>query len=61
LDSTGIEVDYFVVFNVFWETKRMRLHVKSAYPKDDHIDKVKKVGFLVIAKNLLNHKKLPTP
>jgi hypothetical protein len=37
LDSTGIEVDYFVVFNVFWETKRMRLHVKSAYPKDDHI------------------------
>jgi hypothetical protein len=61
LDSNGIEVDYFVAFAVFKESKRLRLHVQSAYPKYEGIGKVRKVGFFVIAKNLLNNKKLPSP
>ncbi|MFM6311187.1 MAG: heat-shock protein, partial [Dolichospermum sp.] len=61
LDSNGIEVDYFVVFTVFRESKKLRLHIQSAYPKYDGIGKVEKVRFFVIAKNLLNNKKLPTP
>ncbi|MFM6592190.1 MAG: heat-shock protein [Dolichospermum sp.] len=61
LDSNGIEVDYFVVFTVFRESKKLRLHIQSAYPKYDGIGKVEKVHFFVIAKNLLNNKKLPTP
>lgn len=60
LNSDGIEVDYFVVFTVFKESKKLRLHVISAYPKDERIGKVKKVGFFIIAKNLLNNKKLPS-
>jgi len=61
LDSNGREVDYYVVFAVFKEVKKLRLHVLSAYPKYEGIGKVKKVGFFVIAKNLLNNKKLPKP
>ncbi len=61
LDSNGIEVDYFVVFTAFRETKKLRLHITSAYPKYDGIGKVKKVGFFVIAKNLLENKNLPKP
>ena len=61
LDSNGIEVDYYVVFAVFKEVKKLRLHVLSAYPKYEVLGKVKKVGFFVIAKNLLNNKKLPKP
>ena len=61
LDSNGREVDYYVAFAVFKEVKKLRLHVQSAYPKYEGIGKVKKVGFFVIAKNLLNNKKLPKP
>lgn len=61
LDSNGIEVDYYVAFAVFKEAKKLRLHVQSAYPKYEGIGKVKKVGFFVIAKNLLNNQKLPKP
>ncbi|BAY23742.1 heat shock protein C [Calothrix sp. NIES-2100] len=61
LDSKGTLVDYFVSFKVFPESKKLRLHVMSAYPKYEGIGKVQKVSFLVIAKNLLNNKKLPTP
>ena len=61
VDSEGVEVDYFVVFRVFKESKKLRLHVTSAYPKDEGIGKIKKVNFFVIAKNLLNNKKLPKP
>jgi len=60
LNSNGIEVDYFVVFTVFKECKKLRLHVMSAYPKDERIGKVKKVSFFIIARNLLNNKKLPS-
>ena len=61
LDSNGREVDSYVVFAVFKEVKKLRLHVLSAYPKYEGIGKVKKVGFFLIAKNLLNNKKLPKP
>lgn len=62
VDSKGVKVDYFVVFKVFRETKRLRLHVTSAYPQSEGVqEKRKKVNFFVIAKNLLNNKKLPKP
>jgi rhodanese-related sulfurtransferase len=60
LNLNGIEVDYFVVFRVFKETKKLRLHTISAYPKYEGIGKVRKVGFFIIAKNLLNNRKLPS-
>jgi hypothetical protein len=61
LDSNGREVNYFVPFAVFKESKKLRLHVQSAYPRYEGIGKVQKVGFFVIAKNLLHNKKLPKP
>jgi hypothetical protein len=61
LDSNNIEVDYFVAFKVFRESKKLRLHILSAYPKYEGLGKIKKVSFLVIASNLLRNKKLPTP
>jgi hypothetical protein len=61
VDSRGNEVDYFVVFTVFKEEKKLRLHIQSAYPKYEGVGKIKKVGFFVIARNLLNNKKLPSP
>lgn len=61
VDSLGNEVDYFVVFTVFKEEKKLRLHIQSAYPKYEGVGKIKKVGFFVIARNLLNNKKLPSP
>jgi hypothetical protein len=54
-------VDYFVPFAIFRENKKLRLHVKSAYSRHEGIGKIKKVGFFVIAKNLLLNKKLPKP
>lgn len=60
LDSNGIEVNYFVVFTAFRESRRLRLHITSAYPLEKDIGKRKKVNFFVIAKNLLNNKKLPS-
>ncbi len=61
LDSNNIEVDYFIAFKAFREKKKLRLHILSAYPKYQGLGKIKKVGFLVIANNLLQNKKLPTP
>jgi hypothetical protein len=61
LDLSGNEVNYFVPFTVFKESKKLRLHVLSAYPKDEGVGKVKKVGFFVIAKNLLHNRKPPKP
>ncbi|WP_373526496.1 heat-shock protein [Nostoc sp.] len=60
LDSNSIEVDYYVVFKVFKETKKLRLHIITAYPKYEGIGRVKKVSFFIIAKNLLNNRKLPS-
>jgi hypothetical protein len=61
VDSNGREVNYFVPFAVFRESKRLRLHVHSAYPVYEGVGKVQKVGFFVIANNLLLNKKLPQP
>jgi hypothetical protein len=61
LDSNGSEIDYFVPFSVFKESKKLRLHVRSAYPIYEGVGKIKKVDFFVIAKNLLHGKKLPKP
>ncbi len=61
LDSNNIEIEYYVVFKVFREKKKLRLHVLSAYPKDEGIGKIKKVNFLIIANNLLKNTKLPSP
>lgn len=61
VDSNGIEVNYFIAFSAFRESKKLRLHIHSAYPIYKGIDKVKKVGFFVIAKNLLQNKELPKP
>jgi len=61
LNSNGCEVDYFVPFAVFRESKKLRLHIKSAYPKYEGLGKIQKVNFFAIAKNLLHNKKLPQP
>jgi len=61
LNSRGCEVDYFVPFAVFRENKKFRIHVQSAYPKEERLGRVKKVRFFLIAKNLLLNKKLPQP
>lgn len=61
LDANGSEVNYFVPFKVFKERKKLRLHVPSAYPLYEGTGKIRKVGFFVIAKNLLHGKKLPKP
>lgn len=61
IDSNGDEIDYFVPFAVFREKKKLRLHVQSAYPKYERMGKVKKVGFFVIANNLLGGRALPKP
>lgn len=59
VDSRGIEIDYWIVFVVFREKKKFRLHVTSAYPKSEGIGKIKKVNFFTIASNLLKGKALP--
>jgi hypothetical protein len=61
LDANGNEVYYYVSFKVFREEKKLRLHVLSAYPLNEPLEKVKKVGFFVLAKNLLDGKRLPKP
>ncbi len=61
LNSKGCEVSYFVVFAAFRESKRLRLHIQSAYPLDKELGKVQKVNFFVIAKNLLSNQNLPRP
>jgi hypothetical protein len=60
-DLNGSEIDYFVPFAAFRESKKLRLHVQSAYPMYEGIGKIQKVGFFVIARNLLHNKKLPEP
>ncbi|NJM48701.1 MAG: heat-shock protein [Alkalinema sp. RU_4_3] len=60
VDGQGNNINYFVPFAVFKESKKLRLHVQSAYPSND-IGRIKKVNFFAIAKNLLNNKKLPKP
>ncbi len=60
LNHEGIEVDYYVVFNVFREFKKYRIHISSAYP-NDNIGKVSKVDFFSLAVSLAKGRKLPKP
>lgn len=56
----GATVYYFVVFKVFRERKKFRIHVTSAYPVTEkpngHL-----VSFFTIACNVVSGKKLPRP
>lgn len=55
----GTEIYYQVVYRVWKERGKMRLHIESAYPLQESLGKVKKVNFWVICHNLLRGKKLP--
>ncbi|WP_233265768.1 heat-shock protein [Grimontia hollisae] len=57
----GSEIYYQVVYRVWKEKAKMRLHVESAYPLDNPLGKVKKVDFWVICHNLLRGKPMPKP
>jgi len=59
LNLKGIEVDYLVIFKVFRENKKLRLHVTSAYPVYEGKGRMKKVRFLTLAKCLYSNQKLP--
>jgi hypothetical protein len=54
----GQEVFYQVAFVVYRSNRKLRMHVKSAYPLDKR-PKVKKVGLSNILKALLKGKPLP--
>lgn len=60
-DGRGNSILYQVVFRVWKQRGKMRLHVESAYPLLDSPSKVKKVDFWVICHNLLKNKTLPKP
>ena len=57
----GGEMTYFVPFVAFREKKKLRLHIQSAYPKEQPLGKIQKVNFFAIAKNLFRGKKPPHP
>lgn len=67
-DYAVVEVDlgegeteyYFVAFSAFREKKKLRLHIKSAYPMAEK-PSGKSVKFFTIAYNLLRNKQLPHP
>jgi hypothetical protein len=60
MDFLGNEITYFVYFKVFSEKKKFRIHVASAYPREEK-GKIRKVKFFTIAKNLLLRRSLPQP
>ena len=61
LDENEEKIEYFISFIVYRECKKLRLHIKSAYPLNKPQGRVKKVGFFNIAYNLLKNKRLPRP
>lgn len=63
-DSNGNLRYYQVVFKVFKSEKKLRLHIESAYPLDQHPGskgRIKKVNFWYLLFNLSIGKKLPLP
>jgi hypothetical protein len=60
VDIFGGEITYFVYFKVFSEKKKFRIHVASAYPREEK-GKIQKVKFFTIAKNLYLRRNLPKP
>ncbi|MEZ9455624.1 hypothetical protein [Vibrio sp. 10N.286.49.A11] len=61
VQQDGTDIQYFVSFVAYREMKKLRLHIKSAYPLDDPLGKTKKVNFFNIASNLLRNRPLPKP
>lgn len=59
LSKNEPDFGYLVAFRVFRESKKLRLHVQSAYPLSQEYKGGKKVRFLLIAEKLLQDKKLP--
>jgi hypothetical protein len=45
----GREHDYRINFVSFKENRKLRLHITTAYPLDNSLGRVKKIGFLTIA------------
>ncbi|EAU2709637.1 stationary phase growth adaptation protein [Salmonella enterica] len=58
--ENGDKEYYYVVFDVFREKKKYRMHISSAYPVEGKPGG-KAVSFFVIAYNLSTGKKLPLP
>lgn len=61
VQQNGGNVQYFVSFVAYREMKKLRLHIKSAYPLEEELGKTKSVGFFNIALNLLRNRPLPKP
>lgn len=59
--DNGETVHYRMVFTVFREKKKLRLHIESAYPLKERPGKLKKIKFLVIAYNTLMSKEIKGP
>lgn len=59
LSGNKPDFGYLVAFRVFRESKKLRLHVQSAYPLSQEYRGGKKVRFLLIAEKLLQGKELP--
>lgn len=60
LHSDGSKSNYKIVFKVYRDCKKLRLHVTSAY-KQEGFERVNKVNFEVILKNVLTGKSPPKP
>ncbi|WP_231872521.1 stationary phase growth adaptation protein [Marinomonas gallaica] len=56
----GSSMYYFVPFKAYREKKQLRIHITSAYPIDER-QKLKKVNFFSIAKNLRQGRQPPKP
>lgn len=56
----GTSLYYFVPFKAYRDKKQLRIHITSAYPIEER-QKLKKVNFFNIAKNLRLGKALPKP
>ena len=60
LHGDGLKSNYKIVFKVYRARKKLRLHVTSAYKQEEY-ERVNKVNFEVILKNVLVGKKPPKP
>lgn len=61
IQQDGKDTQYFISFVAYREMKKLRLHIKSAYPLNEKLGKRKSVRFFNIALNLLRNKPLPKP
>ena len=60
IDENGQGIDYLVSFSIFKENKKLRLHIRTAFPEDREKGKIKKVKFFTLAHNALTGKKMPS-